>query len=45
MQGYDFNRLVCMAVKCYSGPISAIPTNDQVLEEKLRKISDRHLKI
>ena len=25
---------VCMAAICYSGPISAVPTNEQLLSEK-----------
>ena len=30
----DSDCLVCMAAICYSGPISAIPTNEQLLSEK-----------
>ena len=30
----DSDCLVCMAAICYSGPISAVPTNEQLLSEK-----------
>ena len=34
IQILDSDCLVCMAVICYSGPISAVPTNEQLLCEK-----------
>ena len=33
-QGLDFDRSVCMAAICHSGPIWAVPTNEQLLGEK-----------
>ena len=34
IQALDFDRLVCIAAICYSGPISAVPTYKQLLDEK-----------
>ena len=34
MQALDFDSSVCIAAICYSGPISDIPTNEQLLGEK-----------
>ena len=31
IQGLGFDRPVCMAIICYSGSISALPTNKQLL--------------
>ena len=42
IQGLNFDRLVCMATICYNGAISAVPTNGQLLREK---IIDRYLKL
>ena len=33
IQELDSDCSVCMAAICYSGPISAIPTNEQLLSE------------
>ena len=33
-RGFELDRLVFMAVICYSAPISAVPINDQLLGEK-----------
>ena len=34
IQELNFERSVCMAAICFSGPITAIPTNEQHLEVK-----------
>ena len=34
MQALDSERSVCMGAVCYSGPMSAIPTNGQLLGKK-----------
>ena len=34
IQGLASDCSVCMATICYSGPISAVPTNEQLLSEK-----------
>ena len=34
MQALDSDRSACMAAICYSGPISAVPTNEQHFGEK-----------
>ena len=43
IKGLDSERLVCMAALCYSGPISAVSTNEQLLGEKGCKVSNRYL--
>ena len=34
IQALDYDCSVCMAAICYSGPISAVPTNEQLLSEE-----------
>ena len=34
IEAFDSDRSVCMTAKCYSGPISAVPTNEQLLSEE-----------
>ena len=34
IQALDADRSVCLAAICYSGPISAVPNNEQLLVEK-----------
>ena len=34
IQALDSVRSVCMTVICYSGPILAVPINEQLLSEK-----------
>ena len=31
---FDFDQSVCTTAICYSGPISEVPTKEQLLEEK-----------
>ena len=44
-QGPDFDRSVCMAAICYSGPIMAVPTNAAWEEKHECKVSNRFPKI
>lgn len=32
--GFGFDRTVCIAAICYTGPILAVPTNEKLLEER-----------
>ena len=34
MQALDSDRSVCMSALCFSGPISSVPANEQLLSEK-----------
>ena len=44
IQALDSDRSVCMAAKCYSCPISVVPTNEQFILKK-RMCANFHIDV